>query len=109
MSQQERRQHHRARLRLRVARLRGLEPAAEGAEIWTTNVSAGGMLFHAPATCRPAVGAALSFELSIPPGEGHSSVEGKVRGSGRVVRTSPLPAGGVGVAVQFTRPLALGF
>ena len=109
MVQEDRRQFRRARLRLRISRLEGLEPAPRAAELWTTDVSAGGMFFYAPLPGEPALGADLSFELSVPPGEGYSSSAGKVRGSGKVVRTLATAEGGTGVAVHFTRPLALDF
>ena len=109
MRQGNRRRFRRARLRLRVARLEGLVPNRGSSEAWTTNVSAGGMFIHVPLDAEPAVGTYLTFELSVPPGEGYSSSAGKVRGSGKVTRTQLSPDVGAGVAVQFTKPLALHF
>jgi hypothetical protein len=109
MPEDDRRQFRRTRLRLRIARLEGLDEIAEGQEVWTADVSAGGMFFRVPLTGQPALGTDLAFELSVPPGEGYSHSAGKVRGSGKVVRALHIPDAGTGVAVQFTRPLALDF
>jgi hypothetical protein len=109
MSQDERRQYRRARLRLRIARMEGLQPLGDLSDLWTTDVSAGGMYFHAGFGEQPDVGAALSFEMHVPPGEGYSTSAGKVRGSGRVIRLHGGEQGATGVAVQFTRPLAFDF
>lgn len=109
MEQENRRKFSRARLRLRIARLEGLDPIDQPKDLWTSNVSAGGMFFHVPLATEPAVGAALSFELSVPPGEGYSSSAGKVRGTGQIIRALPLTKTASGVAVQFTQPLALQF
>ena len=105
----DRRQSRRAQLRLRIARLEGLDPPPQTRQLWTTDVSAGGMFFQANLADQPPLGARLSFELSIPPGEGYSSSAGKVRGTGEVVRVLASAAPRTGVAVQFTRPLALHF
>ena len=104
-----RRRFRRTQLRLRLARLEGLDPACDTSDVWTTDVSAGGMHFHIPLDAEPDPGTYLTFELSVPPGEGYSSSAGKVRGSGRIVRTGPSPDFGIGVAVEFTKPLALDF
>ncbi len=109
MAPNNRRKYRRTRLRLRVARLEGLAPPPHQGESWTSDVSAGGMLFHVPLASQPRLGTALSFELSIPPGEGYSSAAGKVRGAGKVIRTLPESETLAGVAVQFTRPLSLEF
>lgn len=109
MSAPERRQYHRARLRLRVARLEGLPPPADPEDLWTRNVSAGGMYLQAPFAEEPLVDADVVFELIVPPGEGYSVLPGRIRGTGKVVRTVRLEGDQTGLAVQFTRPLALVF
>ena len=57
----------------------------------------------------PDQGGQVSFEIEVPPGEGYSSSAGKVRGFGKVIRTHSLPDARTGIAVEFTRPLALQF
>lgn len=109
MPQKDRRRFRRARLRLRIARLEGLGQGRGREDLWTTDVSAGGMFFHAPLVDEPAVGTNLTFELRVPPGEGYSSSAGKVRGSGKVIRAVAGGGAGTGLAVQFTRSLALDF
>jgi hypothetical protein len=109
MTRADRRKFRRTRLRLRIARLKGLDLSAVAGSLWTTDVSAGGMFFHAPLAAEPKVGARVSFELDVPPGEGYSASEGKIRGSGKVVRAVPVAESNVGLGVQFTRPLALQF
>ncbi|MGB2821659.1 MAG: PilZ domain-containing protein [Phycisphaerae bacterium] len=109
MAPDDRRKHRRTRLRLRVARVEGLDPPSHQGDFWTSDVSAGGMLFHVPIAWQPRIGTALSFELSIPPGEGYSSSAGKVRGSGKVARSLPESETLAGIAVQFTEPLSLEF
>ncbi|HUS91700.1 MAG TPA: PilZ domain-containing protein [Phycisphaerae bacterium] len=109
MRQADRRRFRRTKLRLRLARLEGLRLVTETADLWTADVSAGGMCFCLPLDAEPELGTSLTFELSVPPGEGYSSSGGKARGSGKVVRTQPAPTMGVGVAVEFTKPLALDF
>jgi len=104
----DRRNYRRTRLRLRVTRVEGLGPSAQG-DFWTSDVSAGGMLFHVPLASQPHLGTTLSFELSVPPGEGYSSSAGKVRGSGKVIRALPESERLAGVAVEFTEPLSLEF
>jgi len=81
-------------------------PLQDGtSHLWTADVSPGGMYIRTPIGEAPAVGTNLSFELSIPPGEGYSLSPGRIRGSGKVVRIEPS----AGVAVGFTSPLALDF
>lgn len=109
MSVQNRRQYRRTRLRLRIAQLEGVGMLPETHDLWTTDVSAGGMFFSAPLAAEPAPQTPLSFELNVPPGEGYSTSAGTVRGSGKVVRAIPVAEDQTGVAVQFTRPLALDF
>ncbi|HUS46874.1 MAG TPA: PilZ domain-containing protein [Phycisphaerae bacterium] len=105
--QQERRQSCRLQLRLPIS---GLSVAGEsaGAEgLWTRNISAGGMLFEMPVGSAPECAHEMSFELSVPPGEGYAASESKLRGTGRVVRTVPAWRGNVAVAVHFSQPLAM--
>jgi len=102
-----RRQYRRVRLRLRVSHMQGMEASAGTAELWTTDVSAGGMFLHISPGEQPLLGRPVSFELAVPPGEGYSSSGGSVCGTGKVVRVAL--AGTPGVAVEFTRPLALRF
>ena len=109
MSTQERREHRRTRLRLRISRIEGF-PLQDGTgNLWTSDVSPGGMYVRAPLVEAPAVGTMLSFELSIPPGEGYSTSAGRIRGSGKVVRIEPSAEPVAGIAVGFTSPLALDF
>jgi len=109
MAQIDRRKHRRTRLRLRIAHIEGLEPSSRNAGFWTSDVSAGGMSFQARIASTPHLGAPLSFELSVPPGEGYSSSAGKVRGLGTVTRLLPTEGDLTAIAVRFTRPLALDF
>ena len=109
MPQDERRQYRRARLRLCIARVEGLHPAGDPPDLWTSNVSAGGMYFQADLADQPDIGSSLSFEIHVPPGEGYSTSAGRVRGSGKVIRVQTGAEVGTGVAVQFTRPLAFDF
>jgi hypothetical protein len=102
-----RRQFRRVRLRLRVCHVQGMEAPAAAGELWTTDVSAGGMFLHIPPSEKPPLGLPVSFELAVPPGEGYSSSGGSVCGTGKVVRVAS--AGTPGVAVEFTRPLSLRF
>ena len=109
MTDRDRRRYRRAALRLPISRMQGIRPDGPLSDLWTTDVSAGGMLFEAPVGRAPGIGTPVRFEITVPPGEGHSVSPGRVRGSGRVVRTTDADAGGVGIAVEFTRPLALEF
>ncbi len=106
--QMERRKHFRSRLRLRISRLEGLTGLTSG-DLWTSDVSAGGMYFCAHLAGRPRPGEDVAFELAVPPGEGYSSSSGRIRGTGKVIRSIPVGEAGMGVAVQFTRSLALQF
>jgi len=109
MRQADRRQFRRTSLRLRISQLGGLGQDCDQSELWTSDISAGGMYFHVPLPAALARGTYLTFELTVPPGEGYSSSAGKVRGSGQVVRSALASGLGTGVAVQFTKPLALDF
>jgi len=107
---EENRRYRRLRLRLPISRIAGDVSLEWAAGLATGNISAGGMYFRVPAgPDEPATGTVLSFELVVPPGEGHSPYPGRVRGSGQVVRTDRSTGDAVGVAVQFTRPLSLEF
>lgn len=67
------------------------------------------MYIRTPLIDNPEVGTSLTFELSIPPGEGYSISPGRIRGSGKVVRVEPSAEPVAGVAIGFTSPLALEF
>jgi hypothetical protein len=67
------------------------------------------MYLQIPSPDQPPVGTSVAFELAVPPGEGYSALAGTVRGRGRVVRSAPASGESTGVAVQFTKPLALEF
>ena len=67
------------------------------------------MYLHVPRGRVPAGQTALSFEIQVPAGVGYSASAGKIKGYGKVVRTDPLEGRTVGVAVEFTNPLALEF
>jgi hypothetical protein len=67
------------------------------------------MYLEVPREHAPACQAELVFEMHVPPGAGYSASAGKIKGAGRVVRAEPLPQGAVGLAVQFSNPLALEF
>jgi hypothetical protein len=104
MTDTERRKHRRLPLHLAVSGPN--QPSASGP--WVTgNVSPGGMYVRTPADQAPAVGSTLEFVLAVPAGGGHSSQDATVRGSGRVTRLEELGSGTVGLAIQFTQPLAL--
>ena len=105
----ERRRYRRLSLRLPVAATEGAWPALPSGDLWTSNISAGGMYFKVAGQDAPADGAVLSFELSVPPGEGYSSCEGTIRGAGRVVRTDQAGQSQTGVALRFTQPRMLEF
>lgn len=105
---EERRQFRRTKLRLRINRLHGLETARHGG-LWTVDVSAGGMFFHAPLVKAPQCGDPVTFQLHLPPGEGYLPSEARIRGSGKIVRAVPAGQDTTGVAIQFNRPLALEF
>ena len=106
MATDERRRFQRLRLRLPISELSGLG-GEQAAGLRTSNISAGGMYFQLPAGSEVEEQTTASFELTVPPGEGYAAAEGRIRGSGRVVRTEALPEGRLGVAVEFTHPLAL--
>jgi hypothetical protein len=102
-----RRQFRRVRLHLRVSHIQGVDTPGAAGNLWTTDVSAGGMFLHVPPSEEPPLGRPVSFELAVPPGEGYSSSGGTVSGTGKVVRV--VSVGTPGVAVEFTRPLAFRF
>jgi len=67
------------------------------------------MYFQVPRGERPEAETPVSFELIVPPGEGYALTPGKVKGAGAIVRTDTPSPDTIGVAVRFTRPLALEF
>jgi hypothetical protein len=102
----DRRKHRRARLRLLVAHLEGDGVSQTASRGLTDDISPGGMHFAVPLDGAPHPGAYLLFELSLPAGEGHSALAGRVRGTGQVLRTEPSGRS-AGVAVRFIRPPTL--
>jgi len=104
VAEQERRKFQRLQLRLPIS---GLSGQARAGELWTRDISPAGMLFHVAAGYAPQDGAIVSFELTVPPGEGYATCESKVRGAGRVVRKSPCDGQNTAVAIRFDRPLAI--
>ncbi len=105
----ERRRHRRLKLRFPISRLGGL-PGLESAEtndLRTYDISTGGMYFRLPAGSEPARGKMVSFQLTVPAGEGHGLKPCTIQGAGRIVRTDPHASHQCGVAVTFTRPVAL--
>jgi len=105
----ERRKSPRLSLRLGVVDLTSERSAGASGAFSTTNVSAGGILFNVPNSDAPPKGSEFWFELVVPPGEGYSACGGSIKGSGRVLRTAPLPDNVSCVAVEFSRPLAMEF
>ena len=109
MSKSERRKHPRTRLRLRIAEIDGLGVHDTAGDLWTCDISPGGMYLQAHVADNELLGKGVSFELSIPPGEGYSVSAGRIRGSGKVVRIDHAAERMAGVAVGFTSPLSLDF
>lgn len=105
----ERRKHRRLALRLKLARLDGLSMGELQADMWTANVSTGGMYVVVPCPEAPSPGVKLIFELDVPGGDGYSPSGGKIRGAGSVVRADGASNAGHGIAVRFLPPLALEF
>jgi hypothetical protein len=64
------------------------------------------MFVEMPAGFAPEHGAEVAFELTVPPGEGYSACESKLRGAGRVVRKTSGAGERITVAVHFSQPLA---
>jgi hypothetical protein len=83
----------------------------------TQNVSTGGLYFEmdVPAgAVAPRQGASLKFDLTVPPGAGHSPYQGRISGTAELVRCRPVAAATptsdrCGIAVRFSRPLNLRF
>ena len=101
----ERREHRRLQLRLSLSRLTCSAGPAWNEEVWTDNVSAGGMYFRVPEGKEPECGQPVSFELTVPPGDGHSPTDTRLEGTGTIVRTDRSEQGDLGVAVRFARRL----
>ncbi|MGC9453383.1 MAG: PilZ domain-containing protein [Phycisphaerae bacterium] len=102
----DRRSYRRVALHLPVRALNGCDHATS--ELFTTNVSPGGMLLRMPADSAPQNGQSVRFELTVPPGEGYSVSPCRVSGEGKVVRTDPGNTDQCEVAVRFTQRLSLG-
>ncbi len=114
----ERRAHPRAEIELSVeCRLADSpdQPVCRGV---SRDVSSGGLYFRT--NCEALTADTLvDVELAVPPGAGHFSSPGIVRGIGKIVRVDDLsasPEGGdesprlrFGVAAKFHQPLALAF
>ena len=109
MSEQNRRSHRRASVRLPLSSIGNQQWQLSGAEVWTSNISAGGMYFSVPTDERITPETELSFELKVPPGSGYSLSGGSIKGSGQVIRTESIDDDAVGVAVSFSKPLSLAF
>jgi len=110
----ERRMHRRLEIRLPLEYC--LLGDAEGnvCRTVTKNISTGGLYFETDdEDIRP--GMVLSLGLTIPPGEGHFPYQGRVTGTGEVVRVTPLGEAGpgkprrIGVATRFCESLKLSF
>ena len=105
MSEKNRRRHGRVKLRLGIIRAEGAEcdgATAPGAgELWTSDISAGGMYFVVPSASAPGRGSMLAFELAVPPGEGYSADGCRLMASGEVVRHVHQGDGTVGLGVKF--------
>jgi len=105
----ERRKHRRASVRIPIKSAEDVQSGPWGLPLETSNISAGGMFFQLPADRAPQLNTSVRFELAVPPGSGYSAAGGKIKGAGEVVRTRHLDENTVGVAVQFSQPLALEF
>ncbi len=109
MADQNRRIHRRADVRLALSSVSSQRGPLMDAEVWTSNISAGGMYFRAPASHELAPQSKVSFELQVPPGSGYSISGGTISGSGQVVRTDSLSEHDQGVALSFSQPLEMSF
>lgn len=105
MTDIERRKYRRLPMHLAVS---GMDQAPSAGGWVTGNVSTGGMYVRTPAGQELTVGSTLEFVLAVPAGQGHSSRDATVHGSGRVTRQEDLGGGTVGLAVEFTKPLTIG-
>ena len=115
MPAKERRQHRRLDIRLPLE-YRRVDDALENVfRTVTLNVSTGGVRFETEAE-ELTPGTLLNLELTVPPGDGHWPLQGRVSAVGEVVRVSPPEAQGpkqvarrVAVAARFREPLKLSF
>jgi hypothetical protein len=105
----DRRRDRRLTLRLPMKLLTssGSEKDIDG--LLTSNISTRGMHFCIPSESGPPAEEMIDFELLVPPGDGYSPNSGRIRGSGKVVRTTGMDSDTLGVAVQFVSPLNLEF
>ncbi|HSW46137.1 MAG TPA: PilZ domain-containing protein [Phycisphaerae bacterium] len=123
----ERRRHRRLPIRLPLeCRGRG-EPRRRVLRGLTANISSGGIYFEYNLSNEggsrsledvPAGDNLLDMELTVPPGDGHSPYEGRVRTVVEIVRREELPGGAgagaegrrrIGLACRFHEPLKLTF
>ncbi len=109
MSDSNRRIHRRANVRLAMSSISSHRGPLMDSQAWTSNISAGGMYFHAPSCEKLAPQSNVSFELQIPPGSGYSISGGTIKGTGQVIRTDSLSEHGQGVALIFSKPLEMFF
>jgi hypothetical protein len=102
----ERREHPRTKLRLPVdCVLEGRPPAGTGKQSdrlpmppsaeavhhgLTLDLSPRGVYFETDSDAF-ACGMRVRFDLTVPPGEGHSPYQGRIRGQGEVLRVEPRP------------------
>lgn len=107
----ERRRFRRLSVSLPIVSLEFEDTSAspEQTELRTGDISPNGMMVYLSSPDEIPNGTKVSFELAVPPGEGYSSSEGRIRGSGQVVRVETEPSEGVGVGICFTKPLSLDF
>ncbi|MCP4250908.1 MAG: PilZ domain-containing protein [bacterium] len=114
----ERRAHPRAQIELSVGCCLSDAPGVVVCRGLSRDVSSGGLYFRTNSEAL-ITDALVDVELAVPPGAGHFSYPGTVRGTGKVMRLDDLPpaSGGgdeseqsrFGVAAKFHQPLALAF
>jgi hypothetical protein len=110
MGSSERRQHPRLKIRLPISYRPVDGRASVFCQDYTTDIATGGIQFLLGGK-EPNPGDRLEMELSVPPGEGHSPYEGRIRGNATVLRCQTWGRGHKrwAVAAKFDEPLALEF
>ena len=110
MGSAERRKHPRLKIRLPISYRPAETLASVFNQDYTTNIATGGIQFLL-AGGAPKPGDRLEMELAVPPGEGHSPYEGRIRGNATVLRCQTWGRGHKrwAVAAKFDEPLALEF